>query len=93
MAMVDTIRAKLSQAFLPSELEITDESAKHAGHSGAREGGESHFHVYIVSDAFTPHNRVARQRLIMSCLADELASQIHALSIKALTPSELERLG
>jgi BolA protein len=69
-------------------LDVIDDSARHAGHSGAREGGESHFNVVIVSDHFQGASRVQRQRSIYAALAQELAGPVHALSIKALTPQE-----
>ena len=87
-AVADCIRKKLDEAFAPTRLDIQDDSAKHKGHSGAREGGESHFSVTIVSDAFTGLNRVARQRLVNDALKDELAGPVHALSLKTLTPDE-----
>ena len=67
---------------------MADESDKHAGHSGAREGGESHFTVTVVSAAFAGLGRIERQRRINSLLAAELAGPVHALSIKALAPGE-----
>jgi BolA protein len=67
---------------------VVDDSARHAGHSGHREGGESHFNVVIVADAFTGEGRVQRQRRIHSALAEELAGPVHALSIKAFAPGE-----
>ena len=82
------LRAKLEAAFAPERLEIVDDSARHAGHAGAREGGESHFTVVVVSAAFEGLNRVARQRAVNAALAEELAGPVHALSIKALAPGE-----
>jgi len=82
------LKAKLNQALAPQQLEIHDDSAKHSGHAGAREGGESHFSVLVVSESFAGLNRVARQRLINAALAEELAGPIHALSLQALTPAE-----
>ncbi len=82
------IEQKLTAAFRPERLEVVDESARHAGHAGAREGGESHFHVVIVSAAFEGQGRVQRQRRIYSALAEELAGPVHALSLKALAPGE-----
>ncbi len=79
---------KLTAAFSPLELTITDDSAKHKGHAGAPEGGESHFTVRIVADSFTEQSRVARQRQVNQVLAEELAGPVHALSIRALTPAE-----
>lgn len=83
-----SLRAKLEAAFAPERLEIVDDSARHAGHAGAREGGESHFTVVVVSAAFEGLNRVARQRAVNAALAEELAGPVHALSIKALAPGE-----
>ncbi len=87
--VADRIRSKLNQALAPVRLEIQDDSAKHSGHSGAREGGESHFSVLIVSQAFTGLNRVARQRLVNAALAEDLAGPVHALSLQTLTPEEV----
>ncbi len=86
--VADRIRSKLNQAFAPVRLDVQDDSAKHSGHSGAREGGESHFSVVIVSSTFDGLNRVARQRAINTVLAEELAGPVHALSIQAKTPAE-----
>jgi len=89
MTMVDTIRAKLTAAFAPDALDVEDESAKHAGHSGARPGGETHFNVRIVSKAFEGVSRVERQRRVYAALSEELRSRIHALSLTTLTPAEM----
>ena len=86
--VAESIRSKLDQAFAPQRLEIHDDSAKHSGHAGAREGGESHFSVLVVSVHFEGLNRVARQRLINTTLAEELAGPVHALSLQTLTPDE-----
>ena len=86
--VADRIRLKLDEAFAPTRLDVQDDSAKHKGHSGAREGGESHFSVRIVSQRFEGLNRVARQRLINAALAEELAGPVHALSIIAQSPSD-----
>lgn len=86
--IADRIRSKLEAALSPVRLDIQDDSAKHSGHSGAREGGESHFSVLVVSEAFEGLNRVARQRRINTVLAVELAGPVHALSIQAKTPAE-----
>ncbi|MFN3536878.1 MAG: BolA family protein [Brevundimonas sp.] len=87
------IREKLTLALSPDRLEIEDDSARHAGHHheggiDARPGGESHFNLVVVSTAFEGKGRVDRQRLVNSLLADELAGPVHALSIRARTPSE-----
>ena len=87
-AIFETIQHKLSAAFQPTRLEIVDDSDRHSGHSGAREGGESHFNVTIESPAFAGTSRVARQRMVHKALAEELAGPVHALSVKALAPGE-----
>jgi BolA protein len=89
MSVSDTIREKLSSGFAPKELVVEDDSAKHAGHSGSRPGGETHFSVRIVSDAFEGLSRVERQRRVYAALAGELKQQIHALSLITLTPAEV----
>ena len=89
--VADSIRSKLDQAFAPQHLEIHDDSAKHSGHAGAREEGESHFSIIIVSERFKGLNRVARQRLVNHVLAEDMAGPVHALSLKTLTPEEFSR--
>lgn len=84
--IADTMRRKLEAAFAPARLEITDDSDKHHGHAGSREGGESHFTLQIESAAFAGTSRVERQRMINKVLAEELAGPVHALSIKAEAP-------
>ena len=87
-AIFDAIQDKLQAAFEPTRLEIVDDSARHSGHAGAREGGESHFNVTIESQAFAGANKVARQRMVYRALSEELAGPLHALSVKALAPGE-----
>ena len=87
-AVAESLRAKLTAAFTPVTLQINDESARHAGHAGAREGGESHFNVVIEAAAFEGVGRVQRQRMVYAALTDELAGPVHALSVKALAPGE-----
>ena len=82
------MRRKLNAALAPSRLDIVDDSARHAGHVGARPQGESHFNVEIVSARFAGLSRVARQRLVYEALADELRTDIHALALKTVTPDE-----
>jgi BolA protein len=90
MTMADTIRDKLTAAFAPKELDVADDSAKHAGHSGARPGGETHYSVRIVSEAFTGLGRVERQRRVYAALAEELKPNgVHALALTTLTPAEV----
>ncbi|HEX3486618.1 MAG TPA: BolA family protein [Micropepsaceae bacterium] len=85
------MRAKLQAAFAPEILAIEDESSRHAGHSGAREGGESHFRVRIVSAAFKGLGRVERQRRVYAVVAEEIEAGLHALALTTLTPEEAER--
>jgi BolA family transcriptional regulator, general stress-responsive regulator len=88
MTVADTIRRKLTERFAPVRLEIIDESHRHAGHAGARPGGETHFAVTIVSAAFDGQGRVARQRLVYQTLAEELATRVHALSLTTIATGE-----
>ena len=87
-AIIEAIHAKLSAAFTPTRLEIEDDSARHAGHAGSHDSGESHFNVLIEAQAFEGAAKVARQRMVYKTLADELAGPVHALSVKALAPGE-----
>jgi BolA protein len=86
MSMVDTIRAKLTEQFDPTHLEVIDESHHHAGHAGWREGGETHFRVRIATRNFDGMTRIAQHRAVMGALNDELKTQIHALNIEVLKP-------
>jgi BolA protein len=88
MRVADRIRAKLEAGFKPVKLNIIDDSARHAGHAGARPEGETHFTIEIVSSAFAGLGRVERQRRIYAALAEELAGPVHALSISARSPEE-----
>ena len=80
------IAEKLTEAFAPAEIEVTDESHLHAGHAGARPRGETHFRVKVVAEAFAGRPLVQRHRMINEVLADELAGPVHALAIKADAP-------
>ena len=82
-----TILTKLTRNFAPSALEVIDESHQHAGHSGARTDGESHFRVKIVADAFRGKSRVEQHRMVNAALADELRERVHALAIQSSAPS------
>ena len=86
--MAETLRAKLERSFAPDRLEITDDSARHAGHRPDQPEGESHFSVTIVSPAFAGLSRVERQRRVYAALSEELAGPVHALALKALAPGE-----
>lgn len=88
MPVADTIRQKLTTAFSPTELVVEDESARHAGHSGARPEGETHFNVKIVSPAFAGVSRVERQRRVYAALAEEMRGRVHALALVTLAPGE-----
>ncbi len=91
MTAIDAIREKLTAALAPAELQIEDESARHAGHAGAKPGGETHFRVKIVSSAFGGLSRVTRHRQIYALLDKELSAGVHALALTALTPEEAQR--
>jgi BolA protein len=84
----DTITNKLREAFTPESLEVQDESHLHEGHAGHRAGGQTHYRVYIVSDAFKGKSRVERHRMINAALRAELAGTVHALAIHAKAPGE-----
>jgi BolA protein len=92
MTVAANIRDKLTSAFAPIALDVTDESARHSGHAGATRDdgsrGETHFHVRLVSALFEGMPRVERQRRVYAALAEELAGPVHALSLAALTPAE-----
>ena len=82
------IRERLA-VLAPQRLELIDESARHAGHAGARSGGR-HYRLLIVSPAFAGHPPLARHRLVNGTLVDLLQNRIHALSLRAMTPAEAE---
>ena len=88
MRIADRIREKLTAGLQPTRLAVIDESHRHAGHAGARPGGESHFRVEVVAAAFTGESRIARQRRVYALLAEELAGPVHALALTTLTPEE-----
>ncbi len=88
MPMKDQITEKLTKAFTPQSLEVEDESHRHAGHAGHRPGGETHFRVHIVAEAFRGRSRIDRHRMINSALEAELTGGVHALAIHASAPDE-----
>jgi BolA protein len=88
MSTHDVITQKLTKAFAPESLSVIDESSHHAGHAGHRPGGETHFRLYIVAEAFRGKSRLDRHRMINQTLADELAAGVHALAIHAAAPGE-----
>lgn len=81
------IRTRLEQALAPCEVAVQDDSARHAGHAGARDG-RGHFSVTVVSPAFDGQDRLTRHRAVYAALGDLMDTDIHALSIRALTPKE-----
>jgi BolA protein len=83
MTAKERITETLTRAFRPVSLEVVDESAHHKGHAGWREGGETHFRVRIVADAFRGKSRVEVHRMVNTALAAELAAGVHALAIEA----------
>lgn len=88
MRTVDVLTQKLTDTFAPQSLNVVDESHQHEGHSGARPGGQTHFRVYIVSEAFKGKTRIDRHRMINQALADDLKGSVHALAIHAQAPGE-----
>lgn len=88
MRVREEIERRLRSALAPERLEIVDESARHAGHAGARPEGETHFSVVVVSAAFAGLGRLERQRRVHTLLADLLRERIHALQIVARAPGE-----
>lgn len=87
MKTIERIEAALRAAFEPQHLEIVDDSARHAGHAGARSGG-GHFIVTIVAERFRGLGRLERHRAVYDALGDAMQSEIHALALKALAPDE-----
>jgi BolA family transcriptional regulator, general stress-responsive regulator len=88
MGTQDVITEKLRKAFAPQSLRVEDESHQHAGHAGHRPGGETHYRLYIVSDAFRGKSRLERHRMVNAALAAELKGGVHALAIHAAAPGE-----
>lgn len=84
MSVRETIEQKLSQQFAPTYLEVIDESDRHRGHAGWREGGGTHFRVRIAAREFAGKPRLAQHRAVMDTLAEELKTQVHALAIEVV---------
>jgi BolA protein len=82
------LETALTRAFSPTILRVVDDSARHAGHAGARPGGQTHYTVLLVSEAFRGQNRVARSRAVHAVLDAEFAGGMHALSLTLRTPEE-----
>ena len=86
IAVTEQLRAALERALMPRSLEIIDDSARHAGHAGARAGG--HFRVTLVAEAFRGRSRLERHRLVYDAVAPLMQDGVHALNIVARTPDE-----
>jgi BolA protein len=87
----ERIRAALEAAFAPAQIAVQDDSAQHAGHAGARPGGQTHYSVTIVAQAFAGQSRVARSRAVHAVLDAEFQGGLHALALRLLTPEEAAR--
>jgi BolA protein len=87
-ARLDALRAAL-EALQPSVLEISDDSHKHAGHEGARDG-RGHFSLLIVSPRFSGLNAIARHRAVYAAVGQLMQTDIHALSMRAYAPEEFQ---
>jgi BolA protein len=81
MGIAAEIEKKLNAAFAPRLLEVVDDSEAHRGHAGFQEGGESHFNVKIVSEAFAGQSRIARHRAVHTAIGPDLIARIHALAL------------
>ena len=88
MRVEEEITRKLAEAFAPASVRVEDESHRHEGHAGHRPGGQTHFRVYIVAEAFRGKTRVERHRMINALLAQEFERGMHALAIHAAAPGE-----
>ena len=91
MTRAERIRETLQAALAPADVEVVDDSARHAGHAGARPGGETHYSVLAVSPKFEGLSRVARHRLVNEALSAEFGGGLHALSLVLRTPGESRR--
>lgn len=86
------IFSAVSAAINPHEIQVIDDSSRHAGHAGAQPEGETHYKLHVVASAFEGLNAVARHRKINAILANEFESGLHALNITARTPAEAAAL-
>ncbi|MFC0152951.1 BolA family protein [Xanthomonas dyei] len=87
MSRVERIRQALQSALSPTELEVVDDSHRHAGHAGARDG-RGHFNVRVVSAVFVGKPPLARHRAVYAAVGEMMQTDIHALSIEAIAPGE-----
>ena len=86
--MKELITRRLNERLAPTHLQVEDESHQHIGHAGWRAGGETHFRLDIVSDAFEGKSRVERHRLVNAALTEAFTAGLHALAITARAPGE-----
>ena len=86
--MAQEIEARLRKAFNPSLIEVINDSANHAGHSGDDGSGESHFTVVIEAEEFAPMSRLQRQRAVIAALGDIVGERVHAVAIRASAPGQ-----
>ncbi|MFN3827282.1 MAG: BolA family protein [Micavibrio sp.] len=89
MSLAEQINSVLTQALKPLEIQVVDESSLHEGHAGARPGGETHFRVRVVADAFRGKNRIERHRMVNELLSEQFAGRLHALSLSLSAPEEV----
>lgn len=89
LSRAQRIEKLLQQQLAPVDFQLIDESGLHAGHAGARPGGETHYRLRLVSTVFEGQSRVARQRLVYDTLREEFDTGLHALSLDLKTPEEL----
>lgn len=87
----DRIRAALEASLAPAQVVVQDDSAKHAGHAGARPEGQTHYTVVVISPAFAGQSRVARSRTVHALLEAEFQGGLHALALRLMTPEEAAR--
>jgi len=92
LSRAQRIEHRLREALSPEVIEVIDDSARHAGHSGAAAAGETHYNVFVVSAAFNDVNRVQRSRIVHDLLAAEFEGGLHALALSLRTPAESARL-
>jgi len=90
MPRAERIKQLLTSSLEPTTIQVVDDSASHAGHSGVREHGGGHFQVLIVATKFTDINTLKRHQMVYRSLESMMQTDIHALSIQALTPDELK---
>ena len=84
----DRIEAHLRAVFAPEILAVSDDSARHVGHAGARPEGETHYHILMVTGGFRGQSRIARSRAVHAALAAEFSNGLHALALTLRTPEE-----